>query len=60
MEEAKLSVRVTKKRKIVADLESVGGKKMPSPGLKLEDTALDGAGVGVERERGQIVLIKMD
>ncbi len=60
METAKLVLRQTKKKKIVAELHFEDGKKMSVPNLVLPDMTLDGAKVEVERQGGRITLIKAE
>ncbi len=61
MEKAKLIITETKNNKIIkiiAQLEFENGKKMTVQQLTFEDTTLNGTGVEVEREQGQVVLVK--
>lgn len=57
MEKAKLLVWISKKGKVVVDLEFKDGKKMPLL-LNLKDTELNNTEVAVKRENGKPILVE--
>ncbi len=58
MEKAKIIISQTKKKKFIAKLQFADGKNMSLPQLIVKDMSLNEKEVEVERDRGQVVLIK--
>ena len=59
MEKARLIVKETKKKKIIAELHFIeSNKSMPFPQAGLKDTSLNGSEVEVERIGGKIVKVQ--
>ena len=60
MEKAKLIIRETKKKKLIAELHFLEtNKTMPFPQFKAKDTTMNGTEVEVERQRGKVVQVKV-
>jgi len=61
MEKAKLIVRETKKKKIIAELLFINtNKKMPFPQIKLDNVTMNENEVEVERHKGKIIKVVAD
>lgn len=58
MEKAIIIIKQTKKKKFIAEIKFENGKTMPFPQLVIKDESLNQKAVEVERDAGQIVLVK--